>query len=60
MLFYLAMLALLVLVLFIGVKINGARSWIYLKPIGMSLQPSEFSKLSVVLLLSAMLSLIHI
>ena len=55
-LFYLAMLALLVLVLFIGVKINGARSWIYLKPIGMSLQPSEFSKLSVVLLLSAMFS----
>lgn len=54
--FYLAMLILLVLVLFIGVKINGARSWIYLKPLGMSLQPSEFAKLSLVLLLSAMFS----
>ncbi len=54
-LFYLAILALLIAVLFVGVKINGSRSWINLAPLGISLQPSEFSKIAVVLLLSAML-----
>ncbi|MDD3886868.1 MAG: FtsW/RodA/SpoVE family cell cycle protein, partial [Victivallaceae bacterium] len=54
LLFYLFVLALLVLVLFIGVKVNGATSWLDLPGTGARLQPSEFGKLAAVLLLSAM------
>ena len=39
----------------LGSTINGSRSWIVL-PIGMSIQPSELAKLSVVLALAALFS----
>ncbi len=54
LLFYFASLVLLVLVFFIGTRVYGAQSWIRI--FGLNLQPSEFSKLAVVVLLSAMFS----
>ena len=54
LIFYLLSLFLLVLVLFVGVKVNGAVSWLNLRLFGMRLQPSEFSKLALVMVLSAM------
>ena len=50
--YYLFSVAMLVLVLFIGLKVNGATSWIDLK--FMRLQPSEFAKLGVIWFLAAM------
>ena len=50
--YYILAVALLVLVLFVGRKVNGARSWIDLGP--MRLQPSEFAKLGVIWFLAAM------
>ena len=44
---YLASVAGLVLVLTMGTTINGSRSWLELG--GMSIQPSEFAKLAVVI-----------
>ena len=44
---YLASIGGLVLVLVSGTTINGSRSWIQLG--GMSIQPSEFAKLAVVI-----------
>lgn len=38
----------------LGKMVNGNRNWLYLGPIG--LQPSEFAKLSTILLLAAILS----
>lgn len=46
----------LVAVLLIGSTINGSRSWIVL-PAGFSLQPSEFAKPAVVLMLASVLCL---
>lgn len=53
-LFYLVTTVLLVLVLFIGVKVYGATRWLSIAPLGMRLQPSEFCKLALVMVLSAM------
>lgn len=53
-LFYLVTIVLLVLVLFIGVKVYGATRWLSIAPLGLRLQPSEFSKLALVMVLSAM------
>ena len=50
--YYLFSVAMLILVLFIGIKVNGATSWIDLK--FMRLQPSEFAKLGVIWFLAAM------
>ena len=44
--YYILAVALLVLVLFVGRTVNGAKSWIDLGP--MRLQPSEFAKLGVI------------
>lgn len=44
---YLLSLLGLVLVLFVGSTINGSRSWLYVG--GLSIQPSEFAKLAVVI-----------
>ena len=53
-LFYIAGLVLLVLVLFFGPKVNGARSWFIFG--GFSFQPSEFAKFGTCLALSTYLS----
>ncbi len=53
-LFYLVTIVLLILVFFIGVKVYGATRWLSIAPLGMRLQPSEFSKLALVMVLSAM------
>jgi rod shape determining protein RodA len=52
---YLITLALLILVLFFGKKVSGARSWFEIG--GFSLQPSEFAKFSTSLMLAYWLSL---
>lgn len=54
--FYLACLLLLILVLSVGTTVFGARRWISVPGIGMRLQPSEMTKLAVVMVLSALLS----
>jgi len=54
LLLYLATLMLLVLTLFVGEEINGARRWINLG--GFSLQPSEFAKLFLILYLARYLA----
>ena len=53
-LFYLATVALLVAVLLFGVTVYGATRWLSI--FGQRLQPSEFSKLSLTLILAAMFS----
>ncbi|MBK7629568.1 MAG: rod shape-determining protein RodA [Ignavibacteriales bacterium] len=51
---YLFSLLLLIVVIIIGRKVSGARSWLDLGPFGF--QPSEFAKIGTVLALSAYLS----
>jgi len=51
---YLLSLLLLVVVLFMGRKVSGARSWLDLGPFGF--QPSEFAKIGTVFAMSAYLS----
>lgn len=48
--FYAAVIFLLILVLFIGVEVNGNKAW--LRVAGFSLQPSEFAKLATILMLA--------
>ncbi|SEB44021.1 putative lipid II flippase FtsW [Paenibacillus sp. GP183] len=52
--FFLVILILLILVPFIGFKMNGARSWFRLGPL--SLQPAEFAKLGILLYLASLIS----
>ncbi len=52
---YLLSLGGLALVLFVGSEVNGAKAWITL-PGGFSVQPSEFSKLALVLAMAMLLS----
>lgn len=54
--FYAFTILLLIAVLLFGPNINGAQRWLVLKPIGLRLQPSELTKLSVIFFLSAILS----
>ncbi len=49
--FFLLNLALLILVMIIGKRINGAKSWLPIAG-GFSLQPSEFAKLAVIFMVS--------
>ena len=51
---YILSLILSTAVLFIGAEINGSKRWIILGPL--SFQPSEFAKLSVVVLLASIVS----
>ena len=51
---YIVSLILIVLVLLIGVKVNGARRWLNL---GIRIQPSELCKISVPLLVAYLLSM---
>lgn len=50
---YLAVMALLVLVLFAGVERNSARSWFEIPGLDFQLQPSEFAKLACIIALAA-------
>ena len=54
--FYTLTLLLLIAVLLFGPKINGAQRWLLFQSIGLRLQPSEMTKLSVILFLSSLLS----
>lgn len=49
--FYVANLGLLVAVEFVGKSILGAKRWIEIPGIGLTIQPSEFIKVSVILML---------
>ncbi len=52
--FYVLMVVLLVAVAFIGVEVNGSKSWFALGPF--RLQPAEFSKIATALLLAQVMS----
>ncbi len=51
---YITSILLLVVVVVLGRKISGAKSWLYLGPLGF--QPSELAKISTILALSSFLS----
>jgi len=51
-LFYIANLVLLAAVPFVGTSILGAQRWIEIPGLGLTIQPSEFMKVSVIILLS--------
>ena len=50
---FMACLFLLFIVLFIGTKLNGARGWIDIPGISFSIQPVEFMKIGLVILLAS-------
>ncbi len=50
--FYVANLALLIAVEFVGKSILGAKRWIELPGVGVTIQPSEFMKVAVIMLLA--------
>lgn len=54
--FYGVTLLLLIAVLIFGPKINGAHRWLVISSLGVRIQPSELTKLSVIFFLSAILS----
>jgi len=55
-LFYLVNLALLVAVEFVGKSILGAQRWIEIPGIGITIQPSEFIKVNVIMLLAYLIA----
>jgi len=55
-LFYLVNLALLVAVEFVGKSVLGAQRWIEIPGIGVTIQPSEFIKVNVIMLLAYLIS----
>ena len=52
--FYILMVVLLVAVAFVGVEVNGSKSWFALG--SLRIQPAEFSKISTAILLATMMS----
>ena len=54
--FYGITILLLIAVLIFGPKINGAQRWLVFRHLGIRIQPSELTKLSVIFFLSAILS----
>ncbi|EIF52028.1 MULTISPECIES: FtsW/RodA/SpoVE family cell cycle protein [Sulfurovum] len=54
--FYLGNLGLLIAVEFVGKKILGAQRWIEIPGIGITIQPSEFIKVSVIMMLGYLIS----
>jgi len=55
-LFYISNLLLLIAVEFVGKKILGAQRWIEIPGVGLTIQPSEFIKVSVLLMLAYIIS----
>jgi len=55
-LFYILNLLLLIAVEFVGKKILGAQRWIEIPGVGLTIQPSEFIKVSVLLMLAYIIS----
>jgi len=55
-LFYLINLALLVAVEFVGKSVLGAQRWIQIPGIGITIQPSEFIKVNVIMLLAYLIA----
>ncbi|MCD6213096.1 MAG: rod shape-determining protein RodA [Sulfurovum sp.] len=55
-LFYVLTLALLVAVEFVGKSVLGAKRWIEIPGIGLTIQPSEFVKVAVIMLLAYLIS----
>ncbi|PHS31254.1 MAG: rod shape-determining protein RodA [Sulfurovum sp.] len=55
-LFYIANLGLLIAVEFIGKTILGAQRWIEIPGIGLTIQPSEFIKVSVIMMMGYLIS----
>jgi len=55
-LFYLINLALLIAVEFVGKSVLGAQRWIEIPGIGITIQPSEFIKVNVIMLLAYLIS----
>ncbi|KYJ87610.1 FtsW/RodA/SpoVE family cell cycle protein [Sulfurovum riftiae] len=55
-LFYIVNLALLVAVEFVGKSVLGAQRWIEIPGIGVTIQPSEFIKVNVIMLLAYLIS----
>ena len=53
---YVFSLVLLVLVLFIGVEVNGARRWLLIPGINFQFQPSEVAKLTVIMMIAKVVS----
>ncbi|MBO7506297.1 MAG: FtsW/RodA/SpoVE family cell cycle protein [Paludibacteraceae bacterium] len=56
---YVLSILMLVGALAFGTSANGASRWIHVPGLGVNLQPSEFAKISVVLLLSSLLGYFH-
>jgi len=54
--FYIANLALLIAVEYIGKTILGAQRWIEIPGVGITMQPSEFIKVSVIMMLGYLIS----
>ena len=55
-LFYLLNLALLIAVEFVGKSVLGAQRWIEIPGIGITIQPSEFIKVNVIMMLAYLIS----
>ncbi len=53
MLFYISLNLILILLLFLGISINGSKCWIIIGPF--SFQPSEFMKISLIITISKIL-----
>ena len=51
-LFYIAIMALLAAVPFVGTSVLGAQRWIEIPGIGLTIQPSEFMKVAVIMMLA--------
>lgn len=56
---YVMSLVMLLGALLFGTSANGASRWIHVPGLGVNLQPSEFAKISVVLLLSSLMGYFH-
>ena len=53
---YIIGIVLLLLVLFFGIEVNGARRWFEIPFLGFSFQPSEFMKIPLILMLAVKIS----